>query len=89
MEQAKRYVDAVESETMNSNCPNANDQVARSWTVRYDGAKPVSITLRDHRGERLVVDGSAEWHSILAQDGLFRAAIQGKKGANEDSWNYH
>lgn len=89
LEQAKRYVDAVESETMNSNCPNDNDQVARSWTVRYDGDKPVSITLRDHRGERLVVEGSAEWHSILAQDGLLRAAIQGKKGANADSWNNH
>ena len=52
LQQAKRYVDAVERETMNGNLPDDNDRVVRSWSVKYNGGKPISITLRDQYGER-------------------------------------
>lgn len=87
LQQAKKYVDAVEKETLNGNSPDDNDRVVRSWSVKYDGAKPVSITLRDQNGERQVLEGSVEWYSILAQDELLKAAIIGNNSTNEDSWN--
>ena len=65
--QAKRYVDAVERETLNGNSPDDNDRVVRSWSVKYDGGKPVSITLRDQYGERQLVEGTLEWNAILAE----------------------
>ena len=65
--QAKRYVDAVERETLNGNSPDDNDRVVRSWSVKYDGGKPVSITLRDQHGERQLVEGTLEWSAILAE----------------------
>lgn len=67
LQQAKRYVDAVERETLNGNSPDDNDRVVRSWSVKYDGGKPVSITLRDQYGERQLVEGTLEWNAILAE----------------------
>lgn len=66
LQQAKRYVDAVERETLNGNLPDDNDRVVRSWSVKYNGGKPVSITLRDQYGERQLVEGTLEWNAILA-----------------------
>lgn len=65
--QAKRYVDAVERETLNGNSSDDNDRVVRSWSVKYNGGKPVSITLRDQHGERQLVEGTLEWNAILAE----------------------
>ena len=65
--QAKRYVDAVERETLNGNSLDDNDRVVRSWSVKYKGGKPVSITLRDQYGERQLVEGTLEWSAILAE----------------------
>ena len=65
--QAKRYVDAVERETLNGNSPDDNDRVVRSWSVKYNGGKPVTITLRDQHGERQLVEGTLEWNAILAE----------------------
>ena len=67
LQQAKRYVDAVERETLNGNLPDDNDRVVRSWSVKYNGGKPVSITLRDQYGERQLVEGTLEWNAILAE----------------------
>ena len=67
LQQAKRYVDAVERETLNGNLPDDNDRVVRSWSVKYDGGKPVTITLRDQYGERQLVEGTLEWNAILAE----------------------
>ena len=66
LQQAKRYVDAVERETLNGNLPDDNDRVVRSWSVKYNGGKPVSITLRDQYGERQLVEGTLEWDAMLA-----------------------
>ena len=67
LQQAKRYVDAVERETLNGNSPDDSDRVVRSWSVKYNGGKPVSITLRDQYGERQLVEGTLEWNAILAE----------------------
>ena len=67
LQQAKRYVDAVERETLNGNSPDDSDRVVRSWSVKYNGGKPVSITLRDQHGERQLVEGTLEWNAILAE----------------------
>ena len=67
LQQAKRYVDAVERETLNGNLPDDNDRVVRSWSVKYNGGKPISITLRDQYGERQLVEGTLEWNAILAE----------------------
>ena len=67
LQQAKRYVDAVERETMNGNSPDDSDRVVRSWSVKYNGGKPISITLRDQYGERQLVEGTLEWNAILAE----------------------
>ena len=60
-------MDAVERETLNGNLPDDNDRVVRSWSVKYNGGKPVSITLRDQYGERQLVEGTLEWNAILAE----------------------
>ncbi len=67
LQQAKRYVDAVERETLNGNSPDDSDRVVRSWSVKYNGGKPVTITLRDQYGERQLVEGTLEWNAILAE----------------------
>lgn len=67
LQQAKRYVDAVERETKSGNSPDDSDRVVRSWSVKYNGGKPVSITLRDQYGERQLVEGTLEWNAILAE----------------------
>ena len=67
LQQAKRYVDAVERETKSGNSPDDSDRVVRSWSVKYNGGKPISITLRDQYGERQLVEGTLEWNAILAE----------------------
>ena len=62
LQQAKKYVDAVEKEILNGNSPDDNDPVVRSWSVKYNDAKPVSITLRDQNGECQVVEGLSLIH---------------------------
>ena len=87
LQQAKRYVDAVERETLNGNLPDDNDRVVRSWSVKYNGGKPVSITLRDQYGERQLVEGTLEWNAIQRQkERISRGASRGGENAIKSAW---
>ena len=85
--QAKRYVDAVERETLNGNSPDDNDRVVRSWSVKYDGGKPVTITLRDQYGERQLVEGTLEWNAIQRQkERVSDGGSRGGQNAIKRAW---